>query len=207
MDRIETLKERLVGIFENAICGDISNIDAKELGELADMIKDMAEVGKLCEEKKYYEKVTEAMDEADPEEKRHYMDKYLPESRMYYTPIRYDDPRKDMDRMNPYYHDDEPMRKMDRYYDMMYYTPMTRGGDGYGNGNRDTMRNPREGRSGITRRTYMDMRDTGDKAAKTKELEHYMQDLASDITELIDDMDATEKAMVKQRLTQLIGKM
>ena len=42
-------------------------IDTKEMGEVIDMIKDLAETEKLCMETCYYESVVEAMEDAGEE--------------------------------------------------------------------------------------------------------------------------------------------
>ena len=89
MERLKSIKETLVAQVQNQM-GNLECVDAKELGEVVDMIKDI-------EEAIYYCTITKAMDAKDwEEEKRSYMTVYPPEpyyyrdidrndGRMYYT--------------------------------------------------------------------------------------------------------------------------
>ena len=74
MERLKAIKEQLVSQVEGQM-GDLRCVNTQELGDVIDMIKDLAEA---C----YYCSVTEAMDDAkENEEKRgtyYYMEKYLP---------------------------------------------------------------------------------------------------------------------------------
>ena len=54
MERLEKMKEHLMGCVEGQIYGSLQDVDAKELGEAIDMIKDLAEAI-------YYCTITEAM--------------------------------------------------------------------------------------------------------------------------------------------------
>lgn len=157
------------------------------------MIKDLSEAI-------YYCTITESMEKSDKEKKEYPM--------MY--PVEYRYYPMDYDR---YYRD------MDRSYGTMYYTDYAsnnggRGGNYGGNnsggtrnyedGNRQTpgesrnypieLRDYREGRSPITRKTYMERKmHGGGKEAQMHELEKYMQELTSDITEMIEGASAEEK--------------
>jgi hypothetical protein len=55
MDRLKHMKHKLIEIAEKEIDENLENVDAKELGEVIDMIKDLAEAI-------YYCTVTEAME-------------------------------------------------------------------------------------------------------------------------------------------------
>lgn len=66
MDQLENMKETLVSCVQTQM-GDLQRTDTKELGEVIDMIKDLAETI-------YYCTITEAMKEKTP----------APETRMYY---------------------------------------------------------------------------------------------------------------------------
>lgn len=57
-------KDTLLCWLKTAIAKGMDECDAKELGEVVDMIKDCAEAEKLCREALYYETVTEAMEDA-----------------------------------------------------------------------------------------------------------------------------------------------
>lgn len=210
-ERVCAIKDKAIGLVEGQLNGDISAVDAKELGEVADIAKDMAELMKLCAEAEYYHKVTEAMDEGSEEEKKYYLNKYIPEYEgKFYTPMHMNNYARQRDSRGRYMYTEPNMYMMDDDWDRsrMYYT--SPGGQSSSSGRSSSTnyaRDMREGRSGITRRTYMDMKDAGDRNGKTKELEHYMQDLATDISEMIEDMEPNEKTMVKQKLTQLAAKV
>jgi hypothetical protein len=55
------------------------------------------------------------------------------------------------------------------------------------------MRDPKEGKSGERRRMYMDGKGHYDKTKQMQELESYMQELANDMTEMIQDASPEEK--------------
>lgn len=61
---IKDLKDRLMKIANSAVdCAD--KVDTEELGDVVDMIKDLAEAEAKCMEAKYYEATICAMEEAD----------------------------------------------------------------------------------------------------------------------------------------------
>lgn len=69
-------------------------------------------------------------------------------------------------------------------------------------------RDSREGRSGQSRRSYMESKEMGkDKGEKMKSLEEYMKELSSDVTEMISDASAEEKAMLKNKMQVLMQKI
>jgi hypothetical protein len=59
------------------------------------------------------------------------------------------------------------------------------------------MRDAREGRSPMSRRSYMESKEMHhDKAIKLKELENYMMELGKDVTEMIQDASPEEKQLL-----------
>ena len=175
MERLKAIKEQLIACVQGQM-GDLTKVDAKELGEVIDMIKDLAE----C---MYYCSVTEAMDDAkEHEEKRstyYYMEKYLP----YYPYSR----RNDYDRGKMYYD------KMPEEHEDEESMPV---------------RDEREGRSGARRRMYMESKMTHqDQSKKIQELENYMRELTSDITEMIQDASPEEKAILQKKINTLASKL
>lgn len=206
IERMKHMKETLMNCVSGQL-GDLSSVDAKELGEAMDMIKDLSEAI-------YYCTITESMEKSDKEKKEQQM-MYPIEYRYY--PMDY----------NRYYRD------MDREYGNMYYTDyaMNNGGNsnsgsrnydggmrGYQDGNRQTsgesrnypieLRDYREGRSPITRKTYMERKmHGGGKEAQMQELEKYMQELTSDITEMIEGASSEEKQMLKTKISALATKI
>ena len=191
MERLKSIKDNLIAAVQ---CQDISSADAKEMGEVVDMIKDI-------EEAIYYCTITKAMEEKYPEQSMYYggrrsgMRGYIPY--MDYRPEIY----RDMD------------------YDRMYYTEsgMAQTPSGRYSGSvsqRTKMEAPvriydsREGRSGMTRRNYMEGKEMHhNQDAQMQELKKYMQELSEDITEMIQDASPDEKLLLKQKLTSLIQKL
>lgn len=63
LKELNEVKHSLIDAVKMEVAKGVQNIDAEELGEVIDMIKDLAEAEKACMEACYYENVTEAMSE------------------------------------------------------------------------------------------------------------------------------------------------
>lgn len=203
MKRLENMKETLMGCVMGQM-GDLKNTDTKELGEAIDMIKDLSEAI-------YYCTITEAMKgEEEKSKKTHYYTERIKE---------------------PY-----PMYDPERYYGRMYYGNGGNGsGGGNGNGGNSTssnnstsngangngrsyyqeyeypikdVRDPREGKSYMSRRMYMESKEMGrDKLGSIQDLEHYMSELSEDITEMIKNSSPEEKQLLQKKLAMLAQKV
>ena len=183
----------------------IEKIDAKELGEITDIIKDLAEA-------QYYRTLVIAMEESEYGED--YDENGPMEERRYYRGQRRSPNtgrymRRGYDEMLPIdYHEIGRMRDMDMGMNRMYYS-----GSGSMNGMSHGGRDYREGRSGNSRRGYMEAKDMHKdetpeaKQKKMKELENYMKDLSMDVTEMISSSSAEEKNMLKSKMQELIAKI
>lgn len=126
---------------------DLSNVNAEELGEVIDMIKDL-------EEAIYYATITDAMNEKDSENK-----------------------------------------KID-YHQQMFDDSLWDESDEY-NGN-----------SYKNRRMYMEAKEMHkDKAVQLRELEKYMQELSTDIVDMIQDASSEEKAYLEKKISALATKV
>lgn len=210
MENLKKMKECLIGVAENQVYGNLDQVNAKELGEVMDMIKDLSEAV-------YYCTITESMEEAAREE---YMPYPMgrPESR--YAERAYPSngaraggssmprggaggrasgsTRNYMDGMIRRYDDGAMSYSMYRepmeypYYEDMH-APM--------------MRDPREGRSGERRKMYMEGKGYKDKTKQMQELEAYMQELASDMTEMIQDASPEEKQFLQTKIATLASKV
>lgn len=77
--RLINLKERLTEIVETELNKGVNEANTKEVGEIVDMIKDIGECIKYCEEAAYFESVKNAMEEYGEN----------PGNRMGYDPWRY----------------------------------------------------------------------------------------------------------------------
>lgn len=201
MERLKHVKDTLLCAVESQL-GDLEKVDAKELGEVVDMVKDM-------EEAMYYCSVVKAMEEKKEEEKEfeHFMTKYA-----------------------PYMQSQLNYRDMDREQGRMYYGDrnIERGswprGDREGKMNRDMdidrrgseeerrypmeIRDAREGKSPISRKNYIESKELHQGApAQMRELEKYLQELSQDITEMIADATPEEKTVLQQKLSILASKI
>ena len=202
MEQLKTIKEQLISQVQSQM-NDLRCVDTKELGEVIDMIKDLSEAVYYCE-------IYDQMKSADETRK---VENY------YYTEHYYD-----------------PYRDMDRDYGRMYYSPSSQAGAGtsssssgdhsgatsnssqsMGQGSssyyteRDYpihLRDEREGRSPMKRKMYMESKNKGmDTSKSMKELESYMQELTSDMMELLDKASPEERTMVQKKINTLAAKV
>lgn len=219
--RIHDMVEKLTKCTEMELEKGIENVDTEEMGEVVDMIKD------LCEAE-YYAKVSKAMDEHDFDNAEEIMDDGRRGYRGQPRDSRGRYMRRGYDEMMGYM--PEMYRDMDRdSMGRMYYTSgsstggsqgQSNGGSSMGSSNSGSMgysdgmmRDSREGRSGQSRRSYLETKEMHkgntqqDKDMKLKELDKYMNELSSDISEMIHDSSNEEKTMLKQKLNGLIQKI
>lgn len=206
-EKVCEVKDRLINIVDNEISKDISAVDAKELGEVVDAAKDMAEIMEKCAKAEYYYSITEAMGKNSDSENQGYMEKYLPEiayARSY----------------TPYYRE-YPI------YNRYYGDGNSSGARGSSNGNSSTVRNysseyPKmryipydmnedhsryDGESWKYRRNYMEDMKSGDKDESKKSLDEYVKYLTDDIMEMIENMDTDEKLKLRQKIATLASKI
>ena len=198
----------------------IDNLEGQNLEEL----EKWTEIAKniVCYDKDY--NIVEAMKEAENDDnmraielyedypERRYYDNYryktsgrfAPKGKGSYMPRRgYEEP--------PYYHMNPDMyreytpeyyRDVDRENGRLYYTET----GNMNNVSNKNMRDYREGRSGMSRRGYMESKEQHksnsqeDKQKKMLELEKYVDDLSNDVKEMIMDSTPEEKSMLKQKL-------
>lgn len=200
MENLKSMKQCLVAQAQSQM-GNLQAVDAKELGEVVDMIKDL-------EEAIYYCTIVEAMEGKNKEQQPntyYYSEHYYPQSKM--MPYDYE-------------------RDMDKDYGKMYYS-----GGGMSNGNSSNMssssgsgnsgtahyyerelplnlRDEREGRSPMRRKMYIESKEMHHGREKQlKELEQYMQELSYDITEMIKDASPEEKQMLQKKIAILASKI
>lgn len=188
----------------------IEEIDTEEMGKVADIIKDLSEA-------QYYRTLVEAMGDAEYGEDYDWSGPYEEERRGYRgqprdSMGRYRRRRGYEDKIPVEYGDNEYMRDMDRHMGRMYYTETS--SSSTTPARHQTMHNDgKEGRSGMMRRSYMESKEmhkgntAEDKQHKMKELENYMNELGSDITEMIADSTPEEKSMLKTKLQTLATKI
>ena len=180
MERLKHMKETLVSCIESQM-SHLDTVDTEELGDVVDMVKDL-------EEAIYYCTITKAMEGKEKMGDQHHY---------YYTEYR----------------------DMDRPSGRMYYSEPTGSNMGAFAGNTDMnrsymewdypmMRDKREGRSYMSRKTYMESREMHQpKTTQMKELEKYLQELSTDITEMIAEASPEEKSFLEKKLQALAAKI
>lgn len=69
-------------------------------------------------------------------------------------------------------------------------------------------RDRREGKSPMSRKNYMESKEMHQsKTTQMRELEKYLQELSSDIVEMIQDASPEEKAFMEQKISALAAKI
>lgn len=212
MEQLKTIKQCLVSAVQTQL-GDLKKTDAKELGEVIDMIKDL-------EEAMYYCSITEAMEKSAEEKEQGNMNVNYYMEPMYYRGQSRDSMgryvsgggRRGYD--EPMYYDgnsDSQSGSMGQsgsqsggtrnYVPYMEYAPYMM---------RDNRwRDEHFGdKSGISRRMYMEGKQYhGDDQQSMKELEHYIKDLGDDLTDMIKESSTEEKQVLSTKLQQLATKI
>ena len=198
IEKLKSIQECLASAAEAQVY-DLENVDAQELGEVIDIIKDI-------EETIYYCTVTKAMKEG--------VEEYREPEVMYYGGYRREHPSWREKGMGDWY--DER-----RYYDGKgtQHTSSNSSGhmsDGTGNSNSyytereypHAFEDMREGRSYRSRRMYMESKESKqDKAIQMRELEKYMQELAQDITEMIEGASSEERQYLSKKISAIATKI
>ena len=206
---IHSMIEKLSECAKCELDKGIESIDTKEMGEVAEIIKE------LCEAE-YYAKISKAMDEYDFEDAEEIMDDGRRGYRGQPRDSRGRYMRRGYQKMMPEYYRDMDMDDGRMYYTSANASQGSQGGSsgqssggssmGYSDG---MMRDSREGRSGQSRKGYVETKEMHkgnseeDKMAKKRELDKWMSDFSSDVKELVGDMTAEEKTLLKTRLNNL----
>ena len=171
-DRLKKAKETLMCAVENQL-GHLDTVDAKELGEVVDMVKDF-------EEAIYYCTISKAMEEQSETRHRYYNEPYYRDmdrerGRMYYgeSPRMYTEPQYRTDRMS-----------LEYPYDQVR--------------DRREGRSPHARRMYMETKEMQ-----GDKATQMKELEKYMHDLTEDIMEMLEDTTPEERQVLSKKVSDL----
>ena len=206
--RMHKMIEKLSECAEHELNKGVENVDTNEMKEVIDMLKDLSEA-------MYYRTLTKTMEEAEPEETLEMFERYGDGGQRYYDEWRYKSGRfapkgrgtrkgyEPVYNMTPEMYEKYPAeyyRDMDRQSGKMYYTDMSIN---------PSMRDANEGRSGMSRKTYMETKqmhtnDTQDgKNIKAKKLDEFFGDLYEDMKEMAHDMSNEEKTVWKQRVAKL----
>lgn len=198
IEKLKSIQECLASAAETQIY-DLENVDAQELGEVIDIIKDI-------EETIYYCTVTKAMEESE---------KHKGEEMMYYTPM-YRETRErnggqgyDTSRM--YYGDSTGRSSSGGSNSSSTMSGTSSNGNSSQYSEREfpgAFQDMREGRSARSRRMYMEAKETKqDKTVQMRELEHYMQELTQDIMEMIEGASVDERQYLSKKVSTLANKL
>lgn len=185
-ERLKHIKDNLLSCIEGQMC-NIYEADGEELGNAIDMLKDL-------EEALYYCTITEAMEGKGDSEFKYQPTQYNNGGRSYNSgsmSTRYNNGGQS----GMSYNNGGQPRDSDGQFMSNYSEPKM-------------MRDPWEGRSPEKRRMYMESRSYHvDKSTQLKELEHYVQELSSDIVEMIQEASSEEKQYLEKKLLALASKV
>ena len=162
IEKLKNIQETLATVAEEQL-EHLECVDAKELGEVIDIIKDI-------EETIYYCTVTKAMKK---------------DSELMY----YGESKKE----SPIWHEKDVSNKTSMYMEKEYS---------------HAFEDAREGKSYRSRKMYMEAKETHqDKATQMRELEKYMQELAQDVTEMIEGSSPEERQYLSKKISALATKL
>ena len=216
--RMHEMIEKLSEAAECEFSKGIENVDTCEMDKVVDMMKDLSEA-------MYYRTLTKAMQESDTEEIMEMFDKYGDDGKRYYDMWRYKSgrfaPKGRGTRRGyeepPYYHmnpdmykehDPEYWRDLDRSDGRLYFSEPVKNTMNIGN-----THDKKDGRSWKSRRGYMESKELHksntpeDKQHKMHDLEEYAKELTDDVVEMISDMSAEEKNLLRAKLQTLVQKI
>lgn len=223
--RLMAMKQNLASAIEAQLC-NLSEVDCEELGQAIDMLKDL-------EEALYFCTITEAMTgegkgkgnvEIEYEGyKKNGHSQMNGNDQMYYggsqmymgSPMMYANGSNGNGSSSG---GSSNSGSSTSYYggnDQMYYQGRDSQGrytSGRGSSRSDysepmMYRDEREGRSPQNRRMYMEAKGSKDKATQLRELEKYMQELTSDMVEMIQDSSPEEKQYLEKKISALASKI
>ncbi len=212
MEHLKSIKEQLIAQVQ-AQMADLKCVDAKELGEVIDMIKDLAQAEYYCE---IYKQMKEASEQPKESNNYYYSERYMPMPDYY----------RDMERSNGrmYYSGGGNSSSSSQssggnsgssgtqYYSSRYQPNPWGGYEEEPYYDKDFvlqhLRDEREGRSPMKRKMFMESKSNGSDSNKSmKELESYMQDLTSDMMDLLDKATPEEKSIVQKKINTLASKI
>jgi hypothetical protein len=160
--------------------GELTHLERTDSKELGEAIDMIKDLSEAI----YYCTITEAMEGKDKNETRYYT-----------MPIDYRD--MDRDRGRKYYSGSDSSNGAS-----------SRNGGSTRSYTDFEMRDMREGRSGMTRKGYMEAKEMHHaKEIKMKELEKYLKELSEDVVEMVEGASPEEKQLLKQKMSTLISKI
>ena len=211
MHKIQEVMEKLESAVSAEFAKGLECVNTDEMGKVIDMIKD-------CTESLYYYSIFEAMKKSEEEKELEELaeKKYFNHDNIMYT--HHSSPSveqilRDYDEMSPAKKYEIRERISKRFYPPYAENTWTKYHDDVDTDIMSMRRDNKEGTSGVQRKAYVEMKekyraDTPEnKRMRTTELEKYLQELSSDITNMISDASVEEKNLLKQKLSILQQKI
>lgn len=208
MEQLKHMKESLICCAQSQM-SHLDQVDAEELGEVVEMIKNI-------EEAIYYCTITEAMNGKgnSMNGNSHMMNgedrmTYMEPNRMYYMePNRMYYPNGNGNRSNSGNNNSNTNRGNETSSNSDMMARDRRGYQEYEYEYPMEMRDYREGRSPRSRRMYMEAQQShSDKTTQMRELEKYMQELSQDVIEMIENASPEERQYLEKKLNVLSSKI
>lgn len=210
-EEIGEIKKDLIKIFASELHSKgVNDLDAKECGEVADMIKDLAEAEKACMEACYYETVVAAM-------KANVEDDWGGNERMGYNTRRYANGRyapkgRGTKRMGymPYMDTDDP------YYDSYVHDPMLlmkeKMNERFGypeedDSDQDPYQSMEYNKYKRAKRHYSETKSPEDKRKMDEHAMKHINQAMDSFREMWRDADPNMRKRMKADLTTLVGEM
>ena len=166
IEKLKSIQECLASAAEAQVY-DLENVDAQELGEVIDIIKDIEETIYYCTVTKAMKKDSEPMYYGESKKESHVWREKDVSNKTWDNNSMY------MEKEYPYAFEDA-----------------------------------REGRSYRSRKMYMEAKETHqDKTTQMRELEKYMQELAQDVTEMIEGASPEERQYLSEKISALATKL
>ena len=201
MEQLRNIEQCLIGSVQGQM-GDLKKVNAKEMGEVIDMIKDL-------EEAMYYCSIIEAMDKTKEKEEH----SQAPMNISYYMEGDHGTGR------GTHYYDGQSRNSdgqftgsgnVRNYVPYMEYAPYMMRDKNWREDhlNYDDGGMSNNGRSYYSRRMYMEGKNSGaDDQKSMKDLDHYIKDLGEDLVEMINKATLEEKQVLSNKLAQLSAKV
>lgn len=193
IENIEKSIECLSSALDSELSKGIEYADCKEIGEVADMIKDL-NTGL------YYAKIVKSMKDAEKEDEMLSKLGMPDERRGYNGKNKMVQNRRMIEDMTPYV----SYRDMNR----MYYDGARSGSMNNSNMTSNNINRSYESQYDRSRRMYEESKINGnDSKTNMQNLEEYMKTITSELSNFVNRMDDNEKSLVKSKLQNLATKI
>lgn len=177
METLCSLYATLLNAANSEASGNLSSVDTQELGEVIDMVKDLAEAKKDCYKACYYKTVIEAMENDSGEY----------DIRGYHPLL--------------YYPDEDSQEEMERRYRFGYHDehyPVMNDDPRYGRAYNE-YRN--------SRKHYTETHSTSDKEDMDRHMTEHISDTIATVSEMYRSADPDIKKRIKSDFTKLVADM